>query len=266
MARQARVKSETGIYHIMHRGIDKRNIFIDDEDKMMFIKGLLRAKRVGKFELYAYCLMSNHVHLLMREKESIGKSMQRIAVSYVTWHNNKHGRTGHLFQNRYLSEPVETEAYFVTVLRYIHQNPIKAGLVKMVKDYPWSSYREYELAYQGKKTHVNAHLAQSYFKTFKTFGLFINEPNSDQCLDYRPTQRITDHDLLRFVNTEYSKMNIAKLDRNDRNKVIKDLYRRTGASIRQIARVLGVGKHIVENAIDKRSSKRADGGTFLLSG
>ena len=140
MARQSREKSETGIYHVMIRGIDKRNIFLDKEDKIKFLEKLIQAKEAAKFKLYAYCLMDNHVHLLIQESEEIGTSIKRLTVGYVQWHNNKYARTGHLFQNRYMSEVVETEEYLISVLRYIHQNPVKAKMVKNCTNYLWSSY------------------------------------------------------------------------------------------------------------------------------
>lgn len=119
MARQARKRSNTGIYHVMLRGIDKRDIFLDGEDREKFIENIIKAKEVGNFEIYGYCLMDNHVHLLIKEDEEIGTNIKRITVGYVGWHNNKYERTGHLFQNRYKSEPVETESYLIIVLRYI---------------------------------------------------------------------------------------------------------------------------------------------------
>ena len=131
MSRVSRKKSKTGIYHIMLRGIDKRNIFLDNEDRKKFIEKLKIARETAGFRLHGYCLMDNHVHLLIEENEEIGTSIKRITVGYVQWHNNKHERTGHLFQNRYLSEPVETDAYLLTVLRYIHQNPVKAKITSI---------------------------------------------------------------------------------------------------------------------------------------
>ena len=81
--------------------------------------------------LYAYCLMSNHIHLLIREREdTIGMAIKRIASSYVYYYNHKYSRDGHLFRERFKSEPVNDMAYFVILLRYIHQNPVKAGIVK----------------------------------------------------------------------------------------------------------------------------------------
>ncbi|MDF2548906.1 MAG: transposase [Anaerosolibacter sp.] len=100
MARIARVRSKTGIYHIMLRGIDKRNTFLDDEDRMKFIEKLLKAERTAGFKLYGYCLMNNHVHLLIGEQEEIGISIEYITVGCVQWHNNKHEKTGYLFQSR----------------------------------------------------------------------------------------------------------------------------------------------------------------------
>ena len=94
--------------------------------------------------LYAYCLMSNHIHLLIREREdTIGMAIKRIASSYVYYYNHKYSRDGHLFRERFKSEPVNDMAYFVTLLRYIHQNPLKAGMVADVKDYEFSSWGEY---------------------------------------------------------------------------------------------------------------------------
>ncbi len=107
MPRQARKKSKTGIYHIMVRGINRQNIFEDDEDYSIFIHTIRKNKEKSKFELYGYCIMGNHVHLLSREgKEPLSLTMQRICSSFVFWYNLKYDRVGHLFQERYKSEVV----------------------------------------------------------------------------------------------------------------------------------------------------------------
>jgi putative transposase len=129
MARKERKKSRSGIYHIMLRGINRQTIFEDEEDKRKFLETLKKYKDVSKYQLYSYCLMDNHVHLLIREMdETIAEAIKRISSSYVYWYNLKYERVGHLFQERFKSERVESEVYFLTVLRYIHQNPLKAGL------------------------------------------------------------------------------------------------------------------------------------------
>ncbi|WP_332310325.1 MULTISPECIES: transposase [Metabacillus] len=133
--RVARTKSSSGIYHIMLRGINRQTIFEDDEDKIKFLVTLKKYKEISKFQLYSYCLMDNHIHLLLKESgETISESIKRISSSYVYWYNNKYERCGLLFQERFKSENVENILYFLTVLRYIHQNPLKAGLAKTVFD------------------------------------------------------------------------------------------------------------------------------------
>ena len=131
MPRQPRRKSESGIYHIMLRGINQQTIFEDDADYRRFLDTLEKYKAVSGYTVFAYCLMSNHVHLLLKvADEDLDMIMKRIGGSYVFWYNWKYSRRGHLFQDRFKSEPVETDPYFLAVLRYIHQNPVKAKIVK----------------------------------------------------------------------------------------------------------------------------------------
>ena len=144
MPRRAREKSSSGIYHVVLRGINKQRIFEDDEDNQKYLETIKTYKENSGYEIYAYCLMSNHIHLLMKEgKEDLGVAFRRIGASYVYWYNWKYSRRGHLFQDRYKSEAVETDNYFLAAMRYIHQNPMKAGMVKEIQAYPWSSYGEY---------------------------------------------------------------------------------------------------------------------------
>jgi REP element-mobilizing transposase RayT len=144
MTRLPRVKSETGIYHVVMRGINKQQLFEEDEDYSKLLDLLRNYKEQISFEIYAYCLMGNHFHLLIKEgKEDVGHIMKRIGASFVYWYNWKYQRSGHLFQDRFKSEPVETDAYLVTVIRYIHQNPVVAGLCALPKQYPYSSYKDY---------------------------------------------------------------------------------------------------------------------------
>ena len=115
MPRAARVKSKTGIYHIILRGINRQIIFEDEEDSLKFLQTLSEYKEKSKYEIYAYCLMGNHVHILIKEgKEELGIAMRRIGASYVYWYNWKYERNGHLFQDRYKSEAVEDDKYLLT--------------------------------------------------------------------------------------------------------------------------------------------------------
>ena len=153
MARQIRKISGTGIYHVMLRGINRQDIFEDEGDyqqMLSILRDLVDRCDEHKVQLpplctfYAYCLMSNHVHLLIQEREEkISDVVKIIGVTYAHYFNKKYERNGHLFQDRFRSEPVDSIGYFVTLLRYIHQNPLKAGMVEKIEDYPWSSWREY---------------------------------------------------------------------------------------------------------------------------
>ena len=137
----------------MLRGIDRRDIFTDDQDRGKFLK-ILRTvtapeDRDGNplspyCHIHAYCLMDNHVHLLIAEgAEDIGTVMKRIGVSYVSYFNKRHERLGPLFHDRFRSEPVGDTGYFITLLRYIHQNPVEAEIVTTPGQYRWSSWHEY---------------------------------------------------------------------------------------------------------------------------
>ena len=132
MPRQPRTASGTGIYHVMLRGINRQDIFEETEDYVRMLSCLHQmleqyddqGNRLPPLcTFYAYCLMSNHVHLLLKvNQEDIGSTIKHLAVMYAIYYNQKYSRSGHVFQDRFKSEPVNDMAYFVTLLRYIHQN------------------------------------------------------------------------------------------------------------------------------------------------
>lgn len=134
MTRQPRLSSQSGIYHVMLRGVNRQQIFEDDDDYRKFImilhdmtspKDELKRPLPPRCAFYTYCLMPNHVHLLIQEKEEkLSKTVKQIASRYAMYYNNKYEHFGHLFQDRFKSEPVESYSYFLTLIRYIHQNPV----------------------------------------------------------------------------------------------------------------------------------------------
>ncbi len=145
MARQARILSETGMYHIMFRGLNTQSIFSDEKDYAKLKEIISSAKNKMNMHLYAYCMMPNHVHLFVREAQAgdVSDFMKKILSHYAGWYNFKYSRTGHLFANRYKSIPVEEDSYFLSLARYIHQNPVKAMLVGKMQEYRYSSYADY---------------------------------------------------------------------------------------------------------------------------
>lgn len=143
MPRISRQKSTTKVYHVILRGNAKQDIFLDKQDFGKFLKEICNTKEKYQYELYAYCLMTNHVHLILHDKnDNLSKVLQSLTISYSSYWNKKYERVGHLFQNRFLSKNVETAEYLKNLCRYIHQNPVRAGIADIDK-YPWSSYQEY---------------------------------------------------------------------------------------------------------------------------
>ena len=131
------------IYHIMIKGIDGQNIFYDDKDRRNFLRKFLENKKEFNYAVYSYCLMTNHVHMVIKCKdEFLSKSMQSLMIRYVRYFNKKYQRTGSLVQSRFKSKCIENQKYFLEVCRYIHRNPEKAGIERTDK-YVWSSYQEY---------------------------------------------------------------------------------------------------------------------------
>ena len=248
MPRQARRKSESGIYHIMLRGINQQQIFEDEEDGFRFLETLSKYKEQCGYEIYAYCLMGNHIHILLKEgKENLTLVLKRIAGSYVYWYNWKYRRCGHLFQDRFKSEPVEDDAYFLTVIRYIHQNPIKAGICKNIDGYKFSSYNEYI----NKPNLVNVDFCLGIIDK-EQFIEFNNEFNDDICLDIRDNDfRLTDDEALKIIWKICKCKSVSdfqKFDKIKRNYYIEKLYKHR-LSIRQISRLTGLSRKIVENNI-----------------
>ena len=245
MPRVARIKSTTGIYHTITRGINQQNIFSYDEDYERFLNTLARYSRKGNCEIYAYCLMDNHVHLLLKEgQEPLATIMKRIGTSYVYYYNWQYNRRGHLFQDRYKSEPVEDDSYFLTVLRYMHLNPVKAGITLEPSSYPYSSYREYT----DKAKLINPLFALNMFHQDKDQALegFINfhyQPNDDQCLDITEKRdTFSDRAIRELVSKKYH-LDLATLYNakpDTQKKVLTFLKGLNGCSLRQLSRLTGL--------------------------
>ena len=146
MARPLRIEFPGAIYHVMSRGNGRKRIFHDQCDYERFLKGLESAVMLFAWELFAFVLMPNHIHLFLRTLEAnLSQSMQRLLSGYANWYAKRHRQPGHLLQGRFKGELVEDESYFWTLSRYIHLNPVrgKRPLVSLPQDWPWSSYPGY---------------------------------------------------------------------------------------------------------------------------
>lgn len=149
MARKPRLHLDEGIYHVMLRGNGGQEIFFDDEDRLHFYMLLQQGVERYKYRVHGFCLMSNHVHLVLEVgAQPLAKIMQNLSFRYTRWVNKKQKRIGHLFQGRYKAILVDRESYLLELVRYVHLNPVRAKLVRQAHLYPWSGHR----AYLGRQT------------------------------------------------------------------------------------------------------------------
>ncbi|OQW67143.1 MAG: addiction module toxin RelE [Proteobacteria bacterium ST_bin11] len=141
MTRPLRLEFPNALYHITSRGDRREDIYEDVEDRLIFLS--LLGKVVGDFNwlCHGYCLMTNHYHLIVETLEgNLSKGMRQLNGVYTQTSNRRHGRTGHLFQGRYKAILVDKESYLLELARYVVLNPARAGMVRTLEDWPWSSY------------------------------------------------------------------------------------------------------------------------------
>lgn len=256
MPRPIRLKSETGIYHVMARGNRRKNIFHDDEDKNRFINILVQKKKDDKFTLLAFCIMDNHYHLLIREeKESLSSIMKMINSTYAVYYNNKYEGIGHVFQDRFRSEAIHNDAYLLNVTRYIHNNPKKAGIVLNCKDYPWSSYQNY--IYYKKNNEL---LDVSYIlflyssdinKAVDNFITFTEEIDTAVYLDDF-SEKEEEEKINMYIKSIVEENKISKDQlineskyKSLRNHVIRYIKANTTLQLSKIAIIMGIDKQII---------------------
>jgi len=144
MARPWRIEYEGAFYHVMSRGNEQREIFFDEKDRFAFLKVLGEMSKRFEVDIFAYVLMANHYHLLIKTQQAnLSKAMQWLGVTYTCRFNLKHSRCGHLFQGRFKSILVQNDAYLLQLSFYIHRNPTRAKTVSRLAQYRWSSYPAY---------------------------------------------------------------------------------------------------------------------------
>ena len=262
MARQAREASGTGIYHVMLRGINRQNIFEDEEDYRRFLMILFQMvcpvdekgrPMPSRCIFYAYCLMPNHVHLLIREaSDSLAEVVKRIGGSYAQYFNKKYQHFGHLFQDRFRSEPVNDNTYFFTLLQYIHQNPVAARLCNDLGNYPWSSWGEYERTGNGIQTISSTKSVLARMPLDDLRGLVYELlPQTASILDFDSGSAIkTDEELTDFLIGSYGlkrPSDLQNYSRERRNDILR-AAKEYGGSIRQLVRLTGISFGIIRKA------------------
>ncbi len=243
MARFARELSENGYQHIIIRGIGKQILFEDDWDYKYFLNLMQRFSDETDVKICAYCLMDNHVHMLIHDKnEKVSLFMKKLGVAYAGFFNHKYERTGHLFQDRFKSEIVYDDFYFMTVLRYILRNPEKAGVCK-TENFRWSSY---SLCFSNA-SFIENDLIRDLFKSFDVFKNFVLTDADDDCMEYEKPKKDDEWALNKIkkilgIESGTILQNYSRIDRDDALRKLKA----AGMSIRLIERMTGISKGIIQ--------------------
>lgn len=251
MSRKPRSKSPTGYFHVTLRGNGGQLLFDGDEDRIALLQILDAILPKHNIELIAWCLMGNHVHLLINDPDDRkSEAMHAIAVSFAGRYNAQTGHVGPVFQERFWDSPIKSEEYLLEAIRYIHLNPQKAGLAAY-DEYPWSSHREYLMGARFR-SHVTGNVIDVLFPTPRSYLRFMESTPS---LPYRPntTAKVREEDLSEFGTAIVQSVagcaptELKSVSKALRNEAILTL-RKEGLTIKQVQLLTGLGIWIIKNA------------------
>ena len=260
MPRHSRVKGLEMTYHVMLRGNEKKDIFTNDSDKNRFLDILIRMKNKYNFVLEAYCLMNNHVHLLINgNNNDISILMKSINVSYANYFNKAYKRVGHLFQDRFLSQVVTDDKYLISVSAYIHNNPVLAKIVEKPEAYEWSSMKEYMMKKVDREIVDPQRILEKFSSLLKeAVNCYYNyvgkfEEVDEKYIDIeedRIQARIKNQDYIenfqdgkRVINKQLELRNITlyniKKDKSLRKEIMSFLRKNSGLTLSEIGELCG---------------------------
>ena len=259
MPRKPRIEI-AGYYHIINRGVEQRVVFLEAEDYAYFEELMCFYAKSYGIALHNYCLMSNHYHLLIEiQQENLSKFMRQLNMNYAIYFNKKYKRSGHLWQGRFKSWYVTDEAYLYTLMLYIEQNPLKAGIVKEVEAYPYSSSRYFLNGDEVPECLENSWIAQHYQNDTEAIRAFLHSS-----IDTSQLQEMKKASSLVEASSIDKKSNVTRLQNllakanntTERNQLILKAYDE-GFSQHKIAEVLGLAQPTV-NGIIRRTKEYSE--------
>lgn len=251
MPREARQRREQGMHHVVVQGKRKEQIFGEEESKERYLETVLRYKQKTGVQVYAYCILENHAHLVLRESavEDVSNFMRRVGVSYAYWYRMQHpnhpaGRE--LFRGRYMSEPLETEPELLETVRYIHQEPLRLHLAERMEDYPWSSYR----LYLRPGSFIDSRVVLDSLHFSGGYASYMQEEAEGSFLEEVPVKYGRDdaeaRELLEARLQAEGCHSLLYLDDEEKKEILRKLRYEDGISIQQLARVSGVNRGIIQ--------------------
>ena len=275
--RRGRVEYPGAMYHVIHRGNNRENVFERSEDKNYLIEQLRNSVAVDGIELFAYVVMGNHYHLALRTcVEPLSKVMHRINTRYGLYYNRAMERTGHVFEGRYKAIPVNNERYLIALVKYIHRNPVRAGICNSVGDYPWSSdhfYRKLEAGFVENSLLLNI-LSGDRKKSVQEYSLLMDQDEKyvpeEQIIttsdiqegrkDKKTNRKLLDEILIETgVNNDELEL-IKRGSRMRRLSVAKEIYSKNamkeGYSMEEIAQHINISAVAVFKYINKQEGDK----------
>lgn len=259
MPRESRKESQTGYYHVMMRGNNKEKVFEKTTEKQYFIEQL--RYQIGKetISLVAYCLMDNHVHLLIHsELQKMIESLKWVNIKFAGLYNLKYERVGHVFQDRFKSEVIDTEEYLIGAMRYIHNNPIKARIVSNIDSYHWSSYKEYVEGKSGLVSFDEREMILGLFsRSIEQFkGFHLEEENSEFLEIKEDLDREREERARMIINKSLKKHGLKDIKGLHYSKeiledIVMELLRKSCLPHRKIAELLEITRGTVHNISKK---------------
>ncbi len=280
MARPVRVEFPGALYHITSRGDRREDIYDNDEDRRNFLALLTEVCQTHNWVCHAYCLMGNHYHLLIETPEgNLSKGMRQLNGVYTQIYNRAHDRAGHVFQGRYKAILLEKDNYLLEVARYVVLNPVRAGMVRSAKDWPWSSYRatagqsrgipclnvEWLLSVFAKRTST----AMERYKKYVQEGTPSTSPwehlrnqiylGSDSFIDRMQARVDGNKDLSEVPRAQRRRpvRDLSEYEANsrDRNAAIVKAYQSGGYTLKEIGEYFGIHYSTVSGLLRDHKSK-----------
>jgi REP element-mobilizing transposase RayT len=254
MPRRARLESVSGYYHIMTRGINKEKIFETKKEKETIMTFIREKSQEEACKIAAYCIMNNHLHIIaITEKPILINVMKKINISYAMSYNQRHERIGPVFQDRFRSENINNDRHFYGVLRYIHNNPVNAGIVPKAEEYIWSSMREY---LNGRTLLIDEKVKDDimhHFMSKKSFIDFHNLQDETIYLEVKEeTEILEEKRAKRIIKDYFEKKGINDLIKpGDKDELVEKLLKETNLSYRRIAKETGTSINTVFRANKK---------------
>ena len=251
MPRFARQRNEKGVHHVVVQGKRLEQIFEKEAEKELYLDTLLRYKAKTGIKLYAFCILPNHVHLVLQEtpEESVSSFMRRVGVRFSYWYRKRYDvcRGERLFRGRYLSEPLFSEEVMLEVIRYIHKEPVKHGLALRMEDYAWSSYR----LYLNPGSFIDRRLVLDSLHFGGGYTAYMEEePDLVSILEEVPMKYgRTDEEVEGMIQMKLMEIGASQLqylDPQEKRELLKQLKGEGNVSIQQLSRVTGMSRGYIQ--------------------